>query len=230
MTTRQRAWLAAVLLLAALVGLGGLVVVGEDALFGLALSEKAFAELIRSWGAWGIAGSVGLMVVHSFVPFPAEFLALANGMVYGAFWGSVVTWIGAMLGAFLAFGLARWLGRPFVERMVRERHRRVIDAWSRREGGLVLLLSRLIPVIAFNLINYAAGLTAIGWWTFAWATGIGILPVTVLMAFMGANMTAIPWWLWLLLTAVAVAAGLALRRLHRHAERRNYRDSSDVPG
>jgi hypothetical protein len=39
--------------------------------------------LIRSWGPWGIAGSIGLMVAHSFLPFPAEIVALANGMVYG---------------------------------------------------------------------------------------------------------------------------------------------------
>ena len=41
-----------------------------------------------------------LMVLHSFVPFPAEFVAMANGMLYGPIWGTVITWSGAMLGAF----------------------------------------------------------------------------------------------------------------------------------
>ena len=54
------------------------------------------------------------MVLHSFVPFPAEVVAMANGMLYGPLWGTLITWVGAMLGAYLAFGLARWLGRPFV--------------------------------------------------------------------------------------------------------------------
>jgi uncharacterized membrane protein YdjX (TVP38/TMEM64 family) len=62
--------------------------------------------LIRSWGAWGVVGSIGLMVAHSFVPFPAELLAIANGMVFGPIAGTVVTWVGAMLGAFAAFGAA----------------------------------------------------------------------------------------------------------------------------
>jgi uncharacterized membrane protein YdjX (TVP38/TMEM64 family) len=88
----------------------------------VSLAPEAFVELIRGWGAWGVAGSLGLMVLHSFVPFPAECLALANGMVFGLFWGTLITWTGAMLGAWLAFGVARVLGRPFVSRVVPARH------------------------------------------------------------------------------------------------------------
>ena len=70
-----------------------------------ALSIDRFVTTIRSWGAWGILASIGLMVLHSFVPFPAELLACANGMVYGTLWGTVITWTGAMLGASIAFGV-----------------------------------------------------------------------------------------------------------------------------
>ena len=56
---------------------------------------------------------------------------MANGMLYGALWGTVITWSGAMLGAWLAFGLARWLGRPFVLAMVPERHHRALDRLPR---------------------------------------------------------------------------------------------------
>ena len=42
------------------------------------------------------------MVLHSFIPFPAEFLAIANGMVFGPVLGTVITWSGAMAGALLA--------------------------------------------------------------------------------------------------------------------------------
>ncbi|NCF10793.1 MAG: NUDIX domain-containing protein, partial [Gammaproteobacteria bacterium] len=148
---------------------GGLVLVLSVALLGwlalidsgpldleqISFAPEAFVELIRGWGAWGVAGSLALMVLHSFVPFPAECLALANGMVFGLFWGSLITWSGAMLGAWLAFGLARTLGRPFVGRVLPARHRERIDAWSGDHGWSALLAARLVPVIAFNLINYA---------------------------------------------------------------------------
>ncbi|HZD54321.1 MAG TPA: VTT domain-containing protein [Woeseiaceae bacterium] len=123
-------------------------------------SSQEIEDVIRSWGVWGVLGSLALMVLHSFVPFPAELIAVANGMAYGMFWGIVITWAGAMLGA----------------------------------------------VIAFNLINYAAGISRISWWTFIWTTAIGILPLTVLMVGMGDQVRVLPWWVWLAL--IAATAGL----------------------
>ena len=75
--------------------------------WGQDVSVRQFEDLIRSWGMWGVFGSICLMVVHSFVPFPAEFIAFANGMTYGPLWGTLITWTGAMLGALIAFALAR---------------------------------------------------------------------------------------------------------------------------
>jgi len=188
-----------------------------DPLPGFELSKDAVAGRVRSWGAWGVAGSVGLMVLHSFVPFPAEIVAMANGLVYGPVWGTVITWTGAMLGAFLAFGLARWLGRPLVATLVAARHHAAIDRWTERDGTGTLLFSRFVPIISFNLINYAAGLTAVSWWTFAWTTGLGILPITILMVLMGHGLVADEGTAWLWLALAGLAGWLAwtwLRRRH----------------
>lgn len=168
------------------------------------------AALIRSWGAWGVIGSIGLMVAHSFLPFPAEIVAVANGMVYGPVGGTAITWAGAMLGASTAFGLVRLLGRPFVQRALSSRHQQQLAVWSRERGGVTLLIGRLIPVIAFNLINYAAALTGISWWTFLWATGIGILPLTVLLNVLGDQMLTMPLWAWLGLGGIAALTWLIL--------------------
>ncbi len=186
---------------------------------GLGGTAEDIEELIRSWGAWGVAGSIGLMVAHSFLPFPAEIIALANGMVYGPLWGAVITWTGAMLGASVAFGLARAFGRPFVMRVLSERRQSALVDWSRKQGGLALLASRLVPVIAFNLINYAAALTPISWWTFLWATGLGILPLTILLSVLGGNVLAMSAWVWFLVASFAVLSWLALR--HWQSVRRN---------
>jgi uncharacterized membrane protein YdjX (TVP38/TMEM64 family) len=210
---------------------GGLVLVLSVALLGwlalidsgpldleqISFAPEAFVELIRGWGAWGVAGSLALMVLHSFVPFPAECLALANGMVFGLFWGSLITWSGAMLGAWLAFGLARTLGRPFVGRVLPARHRERIDAWSGDHGWSALLAARLVPVIAFNLINYAAGLVRVSWWTFTWTTAVGILPLTVLMVLLGERMATMPAWAWVGLVLFAFVLWRLLHRFQRAA-------------
>ena len=163
------------------------------------------------WGPWSVAASIALMVIHSFVPFPAEFLTLANGMLFGPVWGTVITWVGAMLGAIITFGLVRWLGRPFVEVAVARNNWESLDEWSEQKGPYVVLISRLIPVIAFNLINYAAGLSRISWWGFIWTTAVGILPLTILMVIMGSQIHTLGWEAWVLLLAGVIALWLLLR-------------------
>ncbi len=187
---------------------------------GLEMSAEAIHDLILSWGPWGVAGSILLMVLHSFIPFPAEVIAIANGMVYGPIWGTAITWTGAMLGAYAAFGLARLLGRPFVVAMVAERHRAAVDAWAGRQGGGTLFFARFIPVISFNLINYAAGLTSISWWTFTWATGLGILPLTFLMVLLGDHMWAGEAQIWIWLLAAGVVGWMTWRVIVRFRNRR----------
>jgi uncharacterized membrane protein YdjX (TVP38/TMEM64 family) len=145
-------------------------------------------------------------------------------MLFGLVWGVVLTWIGAMLGAFAAFGLARLLGRPFVERMVRRKDWKHIDDWTADRGWQLLLISRFIPVIAFNLVNYAAGLTRVSWVTFAWTTGVGILPVTVLMVLAGDNIELMSWEAWLLLVACGIVLSLALRRRFSRSQHLTSRD------
>lgn len=180
------------------------------------LTPEAIDALLREMRAWGPLLIVLLMIVHCFVPYPAEILALCAGAVYGAAEGAALVWLGAMIGAALSFALARWLGRGAVARLLSSAQRDRLDAWTDRTGTMALLVARFMPVIAFNLINYAAGLTRVGWWTFLWTTAVGILPLTLLMTWLGAEMRAFS-----LQSALAVSAGglaavllvhLALRR------------------
>ncbi len=192
--------------LAALIGLGVLLVFTE---MGSNLDVKVLAERIRGLGDWGHAAVIGLMVVHSFVPFPAEILALCAGAVYGTVWGTMLIWVGAMIGASLSFALARWLGQPFVDAVLGPRSRARLDGWTADQGAVALLVARFIPIIAFNLINYAAGLTKVSWATFLWTTGLGIVPLTVLMVWMGDRMMELtwPWLLGLAAAGIVVVCG-----------------------
>jgi len=189
--------------LAGLVGLGFALAWSE---MGRSLDPMVLSDRIRDAGMWGGAAVVGLMVLHCFVPFPAEILALCAGAVYGTLLGTILVWVGAMIGAALSFSLARWLGRPFVAAVLSERGQVRLDGWTAEQGAVTLLAARFVPVIAFNLINYAAGLTRVGWGTFLWTTAVGILPLTALMVWMGAAMVHLswPWLLGLCAAGIAV--------------------------
>jgi uncharacterized membrane protein YdjX (TVP38/TMEM64 family) len=92
--------------------------------------------------------------------------------------------------------------------MLSGRQQQELAVWSSERGGTSLLVGRFIPVIAFNLLNYAAALTTISWWTFAWATGIGILPLTILLNVLGERVLTTPLWAWLALGAITASAWL----------------------
>ncbi len=210
--------LAGAILLLAIAGvLVGWALTRTSTAIGFDSTVAGAAALIRSWGTWGMAASITLMVVHSFLPFPAEIVALANGLVYGAVWGAVLTWFGAMLGASAAFGLGRMLGRPVVERFLPSAYKQRLADWSHTRGSVTLLVSRMIPVIAFNMINYLAALTEISWWSYLWATALGILPLTILFAILGDRMLRMPLWAWLVLS-VSIAASLIALHCRRRTK------------
>jgi len=129
-------------------------------------------------------------------------------MLFGPFWGIVVTWSGAMLGAVSAFALSRRLGRPFIRRFIAAKRRAAIERWTVQPGSLLLL--RLVPVVSFNLVNFAAGLAGARWWDFLWTTALGILPLTMASVVLGARIFEVPWWGWFLLAGgIAALAWLA---------------------
>jgi len=183
--------------------------------FGIDWSEDSLRDWVRSLGPWGGAGIIALMVLHSLVPFPAEVIAFLGGEFYGVVWGTVYAWTGAMLGALLAFGLARILGRQAVAALLPSSARGRLDELTRTRSVDGLLLARLIPVISFNLINYAAGLTQVGWWTFIWTTGVGILPLTVFFVYLGERMQNRSWQEWLLVGGLGLALWAAIYALRR---------------
>jgi uncharacterized membrane protein YdjX (TVP38/TMEM64 family) len=154
------------------------------------------------------------MILHTLVPLPAELLALVAGMLLGPWWGSATIWIGAMGGAYLAFFLARVFGREVVQRFTEHQRLRRFQGWMPVTDAAVLLTIRLLPVISFNLINYALGLSRIGWWRFTWTTAVGIVPMTVVSVVFGAHLHN--WKVLLLLTLFALgmcgAGFLILRR------------------
>jgi uncharacterized membrane protein YdjX (TVP38/TMEM64 family) len=178
------------------------------------LTIEDVRAVAMAWAPWHAVAALALMILHSFVPVPAEVIAAGNGLIFGPVWGTVITWSGAMLGAVLSFGLSRLLGRPLLRHLAAERYWQAAEQWRGRPGFLVLV--RLLPVISFNLINYAAGLSGIRWWTFLWTTGIGILPITTLSVLFGDRLRDASPTVWIGLAfvlALLLAVGRYLRKV-----------------
>ncbi|TRD15597.1 TVP38/TMEM64 family protein [Palleronia caenipelagi] len=146
---------------------------------------------LRFWidaaGLFGPALVVVLMTIAVVAsPLPSAPIALAAGAAYGHTFGTVLVVIGAETGAIVAFLLARALGRPFVERRFGHAIGKGLLG-SQNLLTLIVFASRLLPFLSFDMISYAAGLSALHLWRFAIATFVGIVPASFLLAHLGSE-------------------------------------------
>lgn len=113
---------------------------------------------------------------------PGSLLTIAGGAVFGFGWGSVLNTLGANIGANAAFGLARFLGREGLEKLL-GRRLSGLDKAIVQHGFIGLLVLRLVPLVPFNALNFGSGLTALRWRDYTLATVVGILPGTLVYTF-----------------------------------------------
>jgi len=145
---------------------------------------------ILAYGVWAPLISIALMVIQSLVPFvPGMAVTIANAWIFGWHLGAVYSWIGALLGAVLDFGIARWYGRPAVERLVNCTSLDKTDAFLERHGVFAVFITRLMPVVPFKLISYGAGLSIMSFWQYTWATAVGQTPAIILYSILGQYIT-----------------------------------------
>jgi uncharacterized membrane protein YdjX (TVP38/TMEM64 family) len=145
--------------------------------------RERLQEAVRSTGSLAPAAFVLLLVVQAVLaPLPAPALAAAGGYLFGTAEGFILTWLGALLGGVLCFVLSRILGRRFVERSTRLRG---LDRYVEEHGAIVVFIFRLIPLISFDVISYAAGLTDLSFWRFLVATALGMAPGTFVFVYLG---------------------------------------------
>lgn len=172
---------------------------------------------IRTWIlSFGWMSPIVYIVLYTFRPlilFPASILSLTGGLAFGAFWGTVLTVIGATAGAVLSFALARLLGKRVLRTEWKGNMKRV-QAQMETRGLLYVLLLRLIPLFPFDLISYAAGLSSIRLRVYLIGTLFGIIPGTFAFNLLGASFAEGGWQEILIATVVFVLA-LAIPILFR---------------
>ncbi len=145
-------------------------------------------DMVARFGSAGPFALIGLMVLAIVVsPIPSGPIAIAAGMLYGTMWGGVLSVIGALIGALVAFSAARYLGFDAVRRSPGPIFRYLTAPRSRTDLMCIVFVSRLVPFISFDLVSYAAGLTALSFWQFALATLLGIVPICLALAAVGAG-------------------------------------------
>jgi uncharacterized membrane protein YdjX (TVP38/TMEM64 family) len=151
---------------------------------GYVLRLESIGPAVLALGIWAPIGFILIYATATVLFFSGAILSLAGGALFGPVWGTVWNLAGATLGATAAFLLARTVAGEWVARRVGGRLRRLVDGVT-AEGWRFVALMRLVPLVPFNLLNYALGLTGISAPTYILTSALGMLPGAVAYTWLG---------------------------------------------
>lgn len=162
------------------------VAVNQQLDLSLFLDPERLAAWLRAAGPFAPVFFMGLLALAVVVsPLPSVPLDIAGGVVFGPWLGTLYAALGALVGSVVSFTLARFLGRPFIERFL-SGHIQFCAECSDKLLTKAVFVSRLIPGVSFDLVSYGAGLTMMSLRKFSVATFLGMLPLTFVYTSLGA--------------------------------------------
>jgi len=162
----------------------------------------------------GLAGPLlllALALLHSVVFYPAEIVDAAAGFAYGFFGALALMMLGWLASGLFCFAVGHRVARPLLDRWFGTERFERTEAAIERGGATLLLAVRLLPIVPFSLVSYAAGAARVPLWRFTWTTVVGYLPITVLAVYFGTRLEGLSLTDPLVLgSAAALLALLAL--------------------
>ena len=173
------------------------------------LTPEFLGHFVEEAGFWGPLLFVLIFAVSICLFVPASIPALLGATIFGAHWGFLYGWIGAIAGASGAFFIGRTLGRDFIRSFMGDKLRKYDDAIERNGFATVLYL-RLINS-PFTFTNFGICLTKIRFWDYFFGTALGVLVGIFVLTFFGGTVKEV-WvsgnWGKLVSLKVFFAAGL----------------------
>ena len=160
-------------------GLIAVIVLARVSGVGQYLEPEKLRSLFASFGLVAPLVYIAFFTLAPALMLPGLPISMAGATVFGPVWGVVYTIIGATMGACLAFLIARYAARDWVERKLVGQRWNKLDAETAQNGWKAVAFTRLIPLFSFNLLNFAFGLTKISFLQYAVATFIFMLPGTI---------------------------------------------------
>jgi uncharacterized membrane protein YdjX (TVP38/TMEM64 family) len=185
-------WLEIAITLAGIALLMGLVFAIEP------LREAATAALqgdnakvrhqIDRLGAGGPLLILALTLLHAVVFYPAEIVDAAAGFAYGFLPALALMMAGWVLSGLICWAIGHRVARPLLDRWFGEERFQRAERAIERGGPTLLLALRLIPILPFSIVSYAAGAARVPAWRFIWTTALGYLPITALAVYFGTRL------------------------------------------
>lgn len=153
-------------------------------------SAESVRHYIQSFGNWAILVYCLLYTANTFSPFfpPIFIMSLSAGALFGPIWGTVALTLGTFCGTTAAFFTARYVGRSWIEGLVKGRGQDLYKKLS-DNGFFILLPMRLIGFPPYGIIDFICGLSKMRYFDFITATMLGAIPWVILQVLLADRVT-----------------------------------------
>ncbi len=181
------------------------------------INQQVLQLWLQKMGIWAPILYILIYSIATIFILPSTPLNLSGGAIFGSVWGTVWTSIAAILAAVLSFSFSRSIGREFVEKKLAGQWQS-IDREIQQGGFFYLFAIRLLPLIPYGIVNFAAGLTSIKFRDYFLGTLLGTVPGILPVVMMGAGLTSLqqgnvfPILVALALTGILIVTATWYRR------------------
>ena len=168
--------------------------------------RQRLEEWVNGFGAWGPVVIMLLMIMQTILAFiPSVIIMVVTVLAFGPLWGGVLTWAGLLLSATVAFAIGRALGPVTVDKIIGESTEKEVEGFVHEYGVWAIIAARVSPALSTDAVSLVAGLAEMGYGRFILATAAGTLPLTVLIAYLGADIQRLETGLlWVSVVSLAI--------------------------
>ncbi|MGK7893400.1 MAG: TVP38/TMEM64 family protein [Xenococcus sp. (in: cyanobacteria)] len=147
-------------------------------------------EQVQSWleqaGIWAPIIYIVIYTIATILVLPSTALNLAGGAIFGPWIGTLWTSVAAIIAAIIAFYYSRTIGREWISQKLAGRWQ-AMDAEMRHGGLFYMFAIRLLPIIPYGLVNFAAGLTSVSFKDYLLGTTLGTVPGVLPFVMLGSS-------------------------------------------
>lgn len=150
--------------------------------------EQRISEWVSQFGFWGPFFIILAMVAQMFLlVINAVALMLVAIIAYGSFWGSIIAISAVVVASTIGYWIGHGLGEVGVSKLIGRKTEKKVINFVDEYGVWAVVIARISPFLSNDAVSFVAGLARMGYFKFMGATLAGIVPLTILLAWLGEN-------------------------------------------
>lgn len=139
---------------------------------------------LQSFGIWAVFVSFFIDVIINIVGFlPSIFLSTANGLIFGIFWGTIISWVAETTGVMISFFIMRVLFRNIAKSIIQKSN--TLTKLDSYESWKAVMFARAIPYMPNGLVTAISALSSMSFYEHLLGSLIGKLPSVLLEVLLG---------------------------------------------